>query len=147
MKGLYVQHELYSIGLDRFFQQSIVTLKGGAYSRGLYFGIDKDDVLGLYLMQRGLCALSGVKMEHHEFADAPRGSEPSVDRIDSSGHYTPDNIQIVCRAINIMKMAMGQTEFIGWCQRVASNTRRKEDQLLDEIEGEGPIDSGPEFQH
>ncbi len=29
----------------------------------------------------------------------------SLDRIDSSGHYTPDNVQIVCRFINRWKGA------------------------------------------
>ena len=52
--------------------------------------------------QEDKCALTGLP-----FAFPGEGDDlqmrPSLDRIDSNGHYTPDNVQIVVRFINRWK--------------------------------------------
>jgi hypothetical protein len=35
----------------------------------------------------------------------------SLDRIDSSRHYEPGNLQVVCKSINMWKCAMENEEF------------------------------------
>lgn len=48
-----------------------------------------------------LCALTGVPLQYH--ADAPPDFRPSLDRIDSSGHYELGNLQVVCWFANRWK--------------------------------------------
>ena len=42
----------------------------------------------------------------------------SLDRIDSSQGYTEDNVQLVCRIVNIMKNDLSVDEFVGWCKLI-----------------------------
>jgi hypothetical protein len=58
-------------------------------------------------LQRGCCAVSGVKFNLKRFDDAlvKHPFAPSIDRILSSGGYTEDNVRLVCVAVNF---GMGQ---------------------------------------
>jgi hypothetical protein len=52
--------------------------------------------------QEDLCALTGLPLGYDRDCDDTE-MLASLDRIDSAGHYTPDNVQIVCRFINRWK--------------------------------------------
>ena len=67
-------------------------------------------VLELYEAQEGVCAISGVELQHDE-EDADRALICSLDRIDSDGHYEPGNLQVVCRFINFWKSDSADAEF------------------------------------
>ena len=67
--------------------------------------------------QRDRCALTGIP-----FDNACRDLRPSVDRIDSDGHYERDNLQIVCRFINFWKGDTDNEEF----KRLLTLVRRAE---------------------
>jgi hypothetical protein len=54
--------------------------------------------------QEDRCALTGMPLGYVDESDDLQ-MRPSLDRIDSSGHYTPDNVQVVCRFINRWKSA------------------------------------------
>ena len=54
--------------------------------------------------QEDRCALTGLPLGYVGETDDLQ-MRPSLDRIDSSGHYTADNVQIVCRFINRWKGA------------------------------------------
>ncbi len=43
----------------------------------------------------------------------------SIDRIDSSGDYTIDNVQLVCSCVNIMKREISQDIFMKFCKAIA----------------------------
>lgn len=60
--------------------------------------------------QEDRCALTGIPFE---FPGRSSDSNvyPSLDRIDSSGHYEVGNVQIVCRFINFWKGATEDEEF------------------------------------
>lgn len=76
-----------------------------------------DFLLSLYKNQNGLCALSKVPMTW----SANEGRVPtniSIDRIDSNLGYTEDNVQLVCRIVNIMKHDLAQPDFIKWCETI-----------------------------
>lgn len=49
---------------------------------------------------RGKCALTGVALD---FSLADSDMVPSLDRIDSDGHYEPGNLQVVARFANRWK--------------------------------------------
>jgi hypothetical protein len=66
--------------------------------------------LDLMKKQEGRCALTGLKM----LLDDEPGDEQcrcSLDRIDSSRHYEPGNLQVVCKFVNQWKGAMVNEEF------------------------------------
>lgn len=61
--------------------------------------ITEDAVMDLWGSQAGLCAISGMPMLY-QFKN-PR--TVSIDRIDSEKGYIPDNVQLICRWVNLAK--------------------------------------------
>ena len=60
--------------------------------------------------QGGRCALTGIPFHFRE-PEADSNLLPSVDRIDSDGHYEAGNLQIVCRFVNSWKGDTAEEEF------------------------------------
>lgn len=75
----------------------------------------------LYDSQEGFCALSGLPMILDYEGDDDQ-MRYSLDRIDSSGHYAPGNLQLVCRFINRWKGADQNGEFARLIRCVQSGT-------------------------
>ena len=61
-------------------------------------------------LQGERCALTGIPFRFHG-AGADDNLLPSVDRIDSNGHYEAGNMQIVCRFVNFWKSDTPDEEF------------------------------------
>lgn len=61
-------------------------------------------------LQDNKCALTGIPLQFHGDGADPN-LLPSVDRIDSNGHYETGNLQIVCRFINFWKSDSENDEF------------------------------------
>lgn len=70
-----------------------------ARKRKVDMSITIDDLLSLWKKQKGICALSRLQMTFK----TNNLLSVSLDRKDSAGHYTPDNIQFVCRWVNLGK--------------------------------------------
>lgn len=64
----------------------------------------------LLAQQDNHCALTGLTFDFHS-EDGDRMLRPSPDRIDSSGHYEPGNLQVVCQFINFWKGSQPNSEF------------------------------------
>jgi hypothetical protein len=124
-KGKWASDPLYSPGLDRYFALKRQSLSSQASKRGLFLGVDKDDLLGLYIKQEGYCALTGIAMNWKAKGtrgrDQSAASSPSVDRIDSGKDYTLDNVQIVLQAVNRMKGTLPQEAFLELCRAAATH--------------------------
>lgn len=56
------------------------------------------------------CAITGLPFEF-EGGGVDTNMRPSLDRIDSNGHYEASNVQLVCRFINFWKQATPDNEF------------------------------------
>lgn len=125
LRGEWIDHGLYSPQLDRFFTKLYSSMKQGANSRSIVWAVSKDDILGFYIKQGGLCALSGLELDWKTKGVVGRGNRaklaPSVDRINSHGNYVIDNIQIVAAAVNSMKGDLSQEAFIAFCDKIASH--------------------------
>ena len=67
-------------------------------------------IASLLDLQGDRCALTGIPF-HFDGAGADSNLLPSVDRIDSDGHYESGNLQIVCRFINFWKSDTVDEEF------------------------------------
>lgn len=92
----------------------------GANARGLEVLINPKDVWDLYLAQNKKCKLTGIEINFPPAGLAGRSlGTVSVDRIDSSIGYTKENIQLVHKDLNSMKLDFSQEEFILYCNYVA----------------------------
>lgn len=93
-------------------------------SRLLYFNGRKRDqltreiLMGQLKKQDFKCALSGVPLTCKLEKGVSCPTNASIDRIVAGGPYTADNIQIVCRAVNMFRGATSVTDFVEWCRLV-----------------------------
>ncbi|MFS0772932.1 hypothetical protein [Sphingomonas sp. 1P08PE] len=60
--------------------------------------------------QDGICALTSLPLQWHGESEDP-AMLASLDRIDSAGHYSDGNLQVVCRFANMWKGAAPDGEF------------------------------------
>jgi hypothetical protein len=87
--------------------------KRAASQRDLEFAITIQDIWELYQSQGGVCALSGVEISFDH-------GSASIDRVDSTRGYFKDNIQMVHKDVNRMKVDYPQDYFIHICKSVAA---------------------------
>lgn len=74
-------------------------------------------------IERGFCEVTGIPFD---LTGAPNGFRthpwaPSIDRIDSSGVYTPENVQIVCWAYNCAKNEFGSDVLLRLAHAIVDN--------------------------
>lgn len=67
-------------------------------------------IASLLDLQDNRCALTGLPFQFHG-PEADKSMLPSLDRIDSAGHYEPSNLQVVCQFINFWKGDSDNAEF------------------------------------
>lgn len=84
-----------------------------AKRKDMKFDLDRGFIEELLIKQENKCAITKIP-----FDDINRFS---IDRIDSSGGYTKDNIQLLTRDINKMKLNFSMDKFVDLCKQVALN--------------------------
>nr|QBK93916.1 MAG: hypothetical protein LCPAC406_02300 [Pithovirus LCPAC406] len=99
-------------------------------TKNIGFDLIPIQVYKMYEDQGGVCNISGrmitsntdnrlrPKVGRHHFREE-NYMNLSIDRIDSSGDYTIDNIQLVSSCINFMKKDMCQDIFLKFCKAIA----------------------------
>ena len=80
-----------------------VHAKSRAKRKGWIYELDADMLEAMCAIQGNCCALTGVKFEMDPTEFRYRALAPSIDRIDSSKHYTLDNIQLTTVIANKAK--------------------------------------------
>jgi hypothetical protein len=94
---------------ERFYRARFL-----AEQRSIPFEIDIE-IMNDTLEKSGfVCALSGLELDKDSW---------SLDRIDSSKHYTRDNIQIVHKDVNRMKNKYSEEYFIKLCKMIAERNQ------------------------
>jgi hypothetical protein len=76
----------------------------------------------MYDQQEGRCAVTGIQMTHKR-GDRGEYRNVSIDRMDSDKGYEPDNVRLVCKAVNLMKHEMEQSELEFWCLAILEGNR------------------------
>jgi len=93
--------------------------KNSAKVRNINFEITIEQAWAQYEKQNGLCALSGEPINFNpEKGWVKRNISASLDRIDSDGHYTIDNIQWISKDIQKIKMDMSEADLFKWCKLI-----------------------------
>ena len=113
-------HRIKWKGVGQLGKTFFTSCQKSAKKRGIEFGITIDEAWSQFEKQNGICALSGVSIKL--CGNTPIGRKKntaSLDRIDSTKGYTPDNIQWVHKKVNIMKNIFDESEFIQWCEKIA----------------------------
>lgn len=95
-------------------------LRDNAASRGYEFSITIEFVWELFEQQARKCALTGLPIDFCCDSNKPYSQSASVDRVDSGLGYTPDNVQIVHKMVNLMKSFLSMSEFVHLCNLVAT---------------------------
>lgn len=101
-------------GLHPYF---MTAYRFSAERRGISFNITLEDVKAVFKRQAGRCAFTGAKLSLPQQASDKKFTA-SIDRINSSAGYSPDNIQFVTKDINMMKQTRSDEEFITICEAV-----------------------------
>ena len=113
-----------------------------AQKKGMGKGLSADDVTGMFIAQRGKCAVSGVDFHLEGESMRDRAFAPSIDRIDNSKGYTLKNVRLVCRIANyamniwgdqaLVTLSLGVTTV--WEQILAKSMRANMAQIDNEGE-------------
>jgi len=113
------EREKYSFweGIDGVSKQYLTRLS----FRKKEVTISLQDLVDQWKKQHGKCAYSGVDLVLVRKDTAWTKSTASIDRIDSSKGYVPNNVQWVHKRINTMKNDMNEQEFISWCTKVSGS--------------------------
>ena len=90
----------------------------------LKWAIEPEDLISLWNLQDGRCALTGIFMTWGKDGSGRKELNISIDRIDPNEHYIPGNIQLVCGRVNYMKHTLPEEELYWWCKNIVT---KKED--------------------
>jgi hypothetical protein len=98
------------------------SIEYSARCRHIKFNLTKDDAWSIYLLQGGKCALTGepISFPHSTYTWRKfNDGTVSLDRIDNTKGYKPDNVQWIRKDINKAKGKMDHNRFKLLCRLVA----------------------------
>ena len=95
-----------------------------AKQRGHYFEISEDELWQVWELQKGICSLSGLKIE---ITNALKTTTASVDRIDNSLGYIIGNVWFIHKHLNMMKYRYDLNYFTEMCCRVADQVYKEKE--------------------
>ena len=96
--------------------------RSARYRSSVATNIDGTYLTGLYHSQDGRCYYSGMEMELSPWGKGRTAKSMSIDRVDSNGGYTKDNIVLCCWAVNAGKSNLSEDEYIGVCRAVVEHS-------------------------
>ena len=96
-------------------------------ARDINFNVSKEELWNKFVAQNRKCALTG-----DDILDI---NKASLDRIDSNGEYTIDNVQWVTKQANLSKHTMTTSELIEFCKKVMNHANQQPSQPLTKLEG------------
>jgi hypothetical protein len=110
---------------ESFLRISNVQLKSQRLKQGIQYDLTLEDLVEIWDIQAGRCALSGVLMTHQRDGKAGDGKKKefnaSIDRINPQGPYVRENVQLVANRANTMKHTLGQDMFMWWVKNIHDN--------------------------
>ena len=92
--------------------------KRGKGARNIPWNITAEDLIELWEKQGGKCALSGAYLTHHRDGSGKKEYNASIDRIRPDLDYTPENIQLVCYRVNLLKHNLSEDMFYWWIKTI-----------------------------
>jgi len=103
---------------------AIAALKGArlrCLKSGREFAITLGDLTTMWAAQGGKCAVSSLSLDVSlPISHFGNPLQPSLDRIDSSKGYTPDNVRFVLLAVNVALNQWGLETFLSVARAMVS---------------------------
>ncbi len=100
-------------------KQCLSSAKTRSKQKGLELKISIDDLVDLYYIQNGKCAVTGIQMQSESGTrDHINMFCISIDRINTAFGYTKSNIQLVCWAVNQIKWYYSKDELVFWLEAI-----------------------------
>jgi hypothetical protein len=90
--------------------------------------ISLNELMEMWTAQKGKCALSGIEMTWQRGGIKP--TSISLDRIDSSKGYEPDNVRLVCFSVNAFKNTMTDEQMFTMALALVANMKRPKLRLV-----------------
>jgi len=122
-------HDTYITYIGRLVTES----RSRSKRRGIHFDnrLNRQALVEMFEAQQGLCAVTQFPMTwRHEKRSANhgsrRGTNISIDRIDSDKGYTKSNIRLVCQRVNAMKSRMSDHDLLFWTTLITEGLKDKE---------------------
>lgn len=107
---------------------SLIRCKSRAKKFKLSFDLDEKFLIELFKTQSGRCAVTGIEFLFDKDPNyRMRPFAASIDRINSNGGYTKDNVRFVCSIVNFSLNEFGQDKFDIMCE---SYIKYKKERLL-----------------
>ncbi|NDC09945.1 MAG: hypothetical protein EBZ75_11515 [Oxalobacteraceae bacterium] len=96
--------------LDHWLGYLVTKAKSRAKTKGIAFALDETWIAGA--LKRPYCAVSNLEFDlTHDRRWHIHPLSPSLDRIDSTKGYTPDNVRVVCSWVNTAKSDLSEAHF------------------------------------
>ena len=108
----------YQNFLRNLHSQSKSANKKGRSGRLLEWSITPEDLIALWEKQEGRCALSGMYLTHHRDGSGKKEYNASIDRISPEKEYSPENVQLVCYRVNLLKHNLPEDMFYWWVKTI-----------------------------
>lgn len=99
-------------------------IKYNASKRNIEFELSIEQCYGLYVKQGKKCNLTGLPISIKIDSKSANSRTASLDRIDSTKHYTIDNVQWVHKAINRLKSVYTNDELLFWARLICKHNRK-----------------------
>lgn len=111
------------VGSEKIIHRFFTSKKYSAAKQKHIWNITKEFLWYLYTNQNKKCALSGIDIY---FPQTPKDYNTgnynlSIDRIDSNLGYTEDNVQLVHKDINLMKLDLSMKDFLYFAKLIYEN--------------------------
>lgn len=98
-------------------------VKRRSRQRGWHVGIDLEFIKSR--IEAGYCEVTGIPFDLLQSTTTKKNSySPSIDRIDATKPYTPDNSRIVIWQFNMMKAEMSDGELAMLCEIIAESLNK-----------------------
>lgn len=101
--------------------------RGRAKKNNLPIDINLDFLLDIYEQQQGRCKLTDLQFtfDVREQGKHFNPFNPSIDKINTKGGYTKDNIRLVCVIVNLALNQFGEDSFKIMCEAYINNSKNK----------------------
>lgn len=111
--------------LKKCLNSRLLAAKDRANAHQIPFNISLDYLIELWNTQKGVCALSGIKMTY-ELKKGRIPTNVSIDKIDRTKGYVTGNIQLVCMACNQIKSDMSEELMYFFCKNIVEHYENKD---------------------
>ena len=113
--GISLSYEAYLRNLHSQSKSARISDKS---SRPVDWHLTPELLIALWEKQDGKCAISGVFLTHHKDGSGTKDFNASIDRINPTLSYTPENVQLVTYRMNLMKHTLSADMFYWWVKTI-----------------------------